>query len=48
MKRFSGLMLVAAALLVPVAVHAQKPSDNSETRSADVYMQNAEKSQLTS
>lgn len=48
MKRFSGLMLTVAAVLVPVAAHAQKPSDNSETRSADVYIQNAEKSTLTS
>ena len=48
MKRISGLFLTVATLLVPAAAHAQKPSDMSETRSADVYMANAEKTVLAS
>ncbi|MEO5511282.1 MAG: tetratricopeptide repeat protein, partial [Longimicrobiales bacterium] len=46
MKRISGLLL-AVAILVPGAARAQKPSDIAETRSADVYLKNAEESTLT-
>ncbi len=47
MKRISGLLLVMS-ILVPGAASAQKPSDMTETRSADVYMKNAESTTLDS
>jgi tetratricopeptide (TPR) repeat protein len=48
MKRISGLLLVAVSVLLPAAAQAQKPSDNSETRSADVYLTRAKASTLNS
>src|SRR6476661_3069551 len=48
MKRISGLFLTVAAVLVPMAVQAQKPTDIAETRSADVYMGNAQGKALAS
>jgi tetratricopeptide (TPR) repeat protein len=47
MKRVAGLLL-ALSTLVPAAANAQKPSNSKETRSADVYFDNAAKSNLDS
>ena len=47
MKRVAGLLL-ALSTLVPAVAHAQKPSNSKETRSADVYFDNASKSNLDS
>ncbi|MGH7447514.1 MAG: tetratricopeptide repeat protein, partial [Longimicrobiales bacterium] len=38
-----GVVLVAAAMLAPSAVEAQKPSNNMHTRSAETYLAQAER-----
>jgi Flp pilus assembly protein TadD len=48
MNRVSGLLLAVGMVLVPMAAQAQKPSDVSETRSADVYVAQAEKTPVAS
>ena len=47
MKRAAGLLL-ALSTLIPAGAQAQKPSNSSETRSADVYLGNAQRSNLDS
>src|SRR4051794_30200857 len=45
MKRI-GKALVAVMLMVPAVAHAQRPGNNMQIRSAELYLDHAQKSQL--